>query len=98
MVHWALRQGIDTISDEDKSAKGRTYSLGTKFNYVNTRVFFVSMFKNDVEKTFCKWRLLNPQGVSLYHVYATDCANIITSITLLIGVSVFYWCISTLLL
>ena len=84
-VYWLIRQFIKSISDVDHSVK--TYSLGTKFNYVDTSVLFVSMFQNDVEKTFCKWRLLNPGGFRLIHVFATDCSNVMTTLTFLAGVA-----------
>lgn len=43
-----------------------TDPLGTKFNYIQTTMFGMSIFRHDVELTFYKWRLLNPTGYNAY--------------------------------
>ena len=43
-----------------------TYSLGTKFNFLKGRSFLIDRFQQDVEKTFCMWRLMNPTGDKEY--------------------------------
>ena len=71
-----------------------TYALGTKFNFLKTKIFFVPMFTYEIEKAFCKWRLLNPTGSLLYHVAATSHATSTMSANFMFGVIAFYFLVT----
>ena len=81
-----VKKGLQNLSSFSNDDCKNTYPLGTKFNFMSRKVLWMSKFQHDVELTFCMWRLLNPTGFRVYHVFATDCANVITTIAFLLGV------------
>lgn len=84
-----VKKGFKNFHGFSNNDSENTYPLGTKFNFLKRKVLWMNKFQHDVEMTFCMWRLLNPTGFRVYHVFATDCANVITTVSFLLGVT-FY--------